>query len=96
MALVDFTNMEWRITVFDSATEVAKFIIPQEDITEEGVKRLLELLAARTLSPEEIFGALRGKDPFLEVRFDGSRGNRLIYMSGSNPHNVAGLYRKDE
>lgn len=94
--MVDFNAMEWRIQVFESTTELARFTIPQADITEEGVKRLLELLAARSLSPEEIFAAFSGQAPFLEVRSDLTSGNRLIHMSGSNPHNVAGLYRRDE
>lgn len=94
--MADFTDMEWRITVMDSTTTVEEFKIPQQQLSEEKLKHIMELLAARNLSPDEIIGSAVGNAKLLEVGSDTTRGNRLTYWSGQNPHYVAGLFRKDE
>lgn len=94
--MADFSNMEWRFTGFDSTTKIFEFKVPQAELDETGVKRVLELLIARHLEPEEALYAALGKNPLLEVKSDSTRGNRVSYWGGQNPHFIAGLFRKDE
>lgn len=91
-----FGDMEWRIEGYKSTTKLFEYRIPQRELDESGLKRLLELLAARHLEPDELIPSAMGKSALLEVQSDTTRGNRLTYWVGTDPHYVAGLFRKDE
>jgi len=86
--------MEWRIIGLDGLTKTFECKIPGPDLTVAAVCRLLELLAARHLTDEEIVTAVRGRSSLLEAR-ENLGSNRVSLMAGANPHYVADLLLND-
>ena len=87
------TARTWKITGYDGAREIYSGEVPGI-LTDEEVGRILQRLAARHLSDQEVVAASLRKNfvgyaPLLECTFDraGPKGN--IVTCGSNPHYIA-------
>jgi hypothetical protein len=84
----------WRITGYDGATEIYSGEAPSI-LTEEEIATMLQRLAARHLSHEEVVAAslrknLRGYPGLLECIIDraGEKGNSVM-LGNTNPHYIA-------
>ena len=85
----------WRIRGFDGTAEIFNQTGPVQQMSESGLKALLQALAARHLTPPEVVAAYakRGAQTFrtlLEVHTENQiEKRRALYTCGENPHYIA-------
>lgn len=85
----------WLIQAYDGLTLVASRFLPGF-IAEKRIEVLLQCLAARDLTMNEVMGSFekRGRAGFLEVRREARE--RIILSTGENPHYIASLHTPAE
>lgn len=89
----------WLIQGFDGLTRFFRAEVPVGLLTEDAAGTLLQRLASRHLTPNEVLAAslrrrTKGYSPLLEVVREPRE--RVILSVGSSPHFVATIMTRDE
>jgi hypothetical protein len=89
----DIVKRTWKITGYDGSCQIYAGEVPGI-LTDDEVGRILQRLAARHLTDQEVVAASLRKNfvgyaPLLECSFDRVAPKGNMVMCGSNPHYIA-------
>jgi hypothetical protein len=97
------TKKFWKIVGYDSTQKIFEKTLPLSSLSEDQMTQLLQRLAARTLTADEIVRAsLRPNSkeyaPLLEphTQARSSPAERFVIAVGDNPHYAASVWTEGE